>query len=346
MMKTLIVDTDAHLSVIDLPLPRYTSKQALVKTIACGICGTDMKLIHGKFKNVGSEKYPVMLGHEGVGEVVEIGSEVTSFKVGDRVLLPFTDADPENFGEIGSAWGSFSQYGVITDQKAFKDGEEIPEVAYAQQVLPAHVDPVDAVMIVTLREVLSNIKYFGIQPRDTIVVYGSGPVALVFVKFLSLLQTKNIIAVVRNEYKEQLLKDAGATEVVNSSRCSPSKVIRERYPRGVDYVLDAVGSDAIINEGMGLIKDRGEILCYGVTETNSMQLDWTSAPYNWKINFQQMPSKEEEGECFEQILQWLDEGKLDLKEYISDYYPFEKILEAFDRFITHDIKKKCIITYE
>ena len=74
MMKTLIVDKEGKLSVQEIPKPKYTENQALVKMIAGGVCnGTDTQLIHGDFKGVDSSEYPLMLGHEGVGRVVEVG---------------------------------------------------------------------------------------------------------------------------------------------------------------------------------------------------------------------------------------------------------------------------------
>ncbi len=344
-MKTYITDFQGNRSVVEIPMPKIKETQALVQTLACGICGTDTKVIQGTFKNVDESQYPLMLGHEGVGRVVEIGEKVTSFAVGDRVVLPFLDPDPL-FGDLGSAWGAFSEYAIIHDAAAFDDPAEVPEAALAQRVLPPTIDSVDAVMIVTFREVLSSIRYFGIQPEDTVVVYGSGPVATTFVKMMSLLGVKELTTVVRNQAKEVLMRESGATFVVNTSKVEAVKAIREKYPEGVAYVLDAVGSPDVINEAMKLLKDRGEILCYGVPGTNEMTLDWSAADYNWKMNFQQMPYKKEEGQCHDQVIQWIEEGKLVPSEFISDVYPFEKIDEAFDRFLVHGIQKKCVISYE
>ena len=86
-MKSFIVNKDGSTEIKEIPKPRYHSKQALVKTIACGMCGTDVKLLHRTFKGFPESVYPIMLGHEGVGEVVEVGSEVKSFQVGDRIRI-------------------------------------------------------------------------------------------------------------------------------------------------------------------------------------------------------------------------------------------------------------------
>lgn len=343
-MKTLIVNTDSSLEIREIPRPKYNSKQALVKTLSCGICGTDATLIDRKFKGFPDSIYPIMLGHEGVGKVVEIGSEVVSYKIGDVVLLPFNDPDQELYGSLGSGWGAYSEYGVINDAAAYKTWE-VPEVAYAQQILPVDIDPIDGTMIITLREVLSNIKYFGIQKADSVVVYGSGPVALTFINLMGLLGIETIIGIARSEAKKDNLLAFGATHVLNSKECDIIAEIRKMFPNGVKYVLDAVGSPEVVNQAMELICDRGEILCYGVPKVEKMEIDWSKAPYNWKLNFQQMPSKKEEGEAFEQVLEWIRSGKLDLKDYISDYFKFENILEGFDKFKKHEIKKKGIIVY-
>lgn len=193
-MKTLVVNKEGSLEIREIPKPSYHEKQALVKTISCGICnGTDGKLIHRTFKGFGPDQYPLMLGHEAVGEVVEVGAEVTGYKVGDKVLLPFVDADEKLYGELGSAWGAYSEYAVINDVNAFGDGRA-PECAYAQTVLPDYVDPVDAAMIVTLREVLSSIKRFGIQANNSVAVFGCGPVGLTFIRFMSILGVHPILA--------------------------------------------------------------------------------------------------------------------------------------------------------
>ena len=86
------------------------------------MCGTDVKLLHRTFKGFPESVYPIMLGHEGVGEVVEVGSEVKSFQVGDRVFLPFVDPDPELYPGMGSGWGALSEYAVVCDPTPWQIG--------------------------------------------------------------------------------------------------------------------------------------------------------------------------------------------------------------------------------
>jgi threonine dehydrogenase-like Zn-dependent dehydrogenase len=348
-MKTLIVDRNGALSFGEAPMPGYNEYQALVKMISCGVCnGTDSKLLHGKFKGFSRDRdYPLMLGHEGVGRVVEIGSKVEGFKVGDAVLLPFVDA----VGDLKSGWGAFSEYGVVNDAVALKragyapSSELYPECADAQTVVPPDIDPVDAAMIITLREVLSSIKTFGFRENESIVVFGCGPVGQTFIRFMSLLGICPIIAFDIVDEKLRTALDNGATCAFNSKSVDVAAKVREICPNGVDYVLDAVGYLPLINQAMEFIKDRGKICCYGISPDDSMKLDWSRAPYNWTLCFQQFPRKGEEGAAESQVLAWLRSGVIKLKDFISDYAPFEDAIKIFEKVQRRERALKCVIKF-
>lgn len=343
-MKTFVVNQDFSTEIREVPKPRYHSKQALVKTIACGMCGTDVKLLHGTFKGFSQSVYPIMLGHEGVGEVVEVGSDVTTFKVGDKVLLPFVDPDEELYPGLGSGWGALSEYAVVCDPAAYPE-REAPPCAYAQTVLSENIDPIDAVMIVTFREVLSNIRYFGIKPGDKVVVYGCGPVGSTFIKFLNLCGIEEVVAVDIIDEKLECVKANGAKYIINSNTKDVTETVRSLYPNGVDYVVDAIGAPFVVNAAMPLIKDRGTVLCYGVPPVEQITIDFSKADYNWRVIYQQMPRKEEEGAAHEQVMKWINSGKLVLKDFISDYFKFEDSVEAFQKLLDRKISKKGIIVF-
>lgn len=351
-MKSFIVKKDGSTEIREIPKPKFSDKQALVKTIACGICGTDVKLLHHLFKGVPKSTYPLILGHEGVGEVVAIGKNVKSFKPGDKVILPFVDPDRDVYGNLGSGWGALSEYAVVSDLRAYPKGKA-PDVAYAQMVLPENINHVDAVMIVTFREVLSSHRYFGVQPDDSVAVYGCGPVGLSFIRIMHLLGVKDIIAIDRHDEKLAMARKLGAKKIINKNVSALRKskgddvqqVVKKFYPQGVRYVIDAIGSPAVVNEAMHILADRGSVLCYGVPEKEEMTIDFSKANYNWNIIFQQMPVKAEEGAAHEQVMKWIASGKLVFKDFISDYFPIEKASEAYQKKLDRKIMGKGIITF-
>lgn len=212
-------------------------------------------------------------------------------------------------------------------------------------MLDDDLDPVDATMIVTFREVLSNIRYFGIQPQDSVVVFGCGPVGLTYLKFMSLLGVKDLVACDILPEKLEQARNYGATHLINSKECDVRAEVRKLFPGGVDYVLDAAGSPAIVNQGMGLIKDRGSVLCYGVPEKEEVTIDFSPADYNWRVIYQQMPRKREEGEAHAQVVEWMRSGELNIKDFISDYFTFDQAVEAYQKLLDRKILKKGIITF-
>ncbi|MGL4987305.1 MAG: zinc-dependent alcohol dehydrogenase [Treponemataceae bacterium] len=333
-MKSLTVDNDGILSFQEFAIPQFGECQALVKMRSCGVCnGTDTKLIHRNFKNFNS--YPAILGHEGVGEVIEIGKKVENLHVGDIVLLPFLE---EAINGYTPGWGAYSEYAIVGDANAYiKNGMgpgtgKFSEAYFAQTVIKKSdkIDPINAAMIITFREVLSAIKRFQIKQTDTVVIFGAGPVGLCFTQFCKLLGVKTVITTDISDEKIQKAADLGADITINSQTNNAEKVIKEHFPEGVDIVIDAVGVNALILEAMKLVKNSGKICTYGISAKLSMDLDWSSAPYNWTLQFCQWPNKAEEGLAHSQIMAWINAGVLKAEEYISHVFPFTDTIKAFE----------------
>lgn len=347
-MQGLVVDSQGNLSFQTLEMPEYGECQALVKMLSCGVCnGTDTKIIHGTFKNF--DTYPAILGHEGVGEVIAVGSKVTSFQVGDQVLLPFLEQKNSGY-EPG--WGAFSEYAVVGDYRAYiangmgPGTDAFSESYYAQSIIKKEdrVDAVGASMIITFREVLSAIRRFGLESNKNAVIFGAGPVGLCFTKFCKLLGLHTVITIDLHDEKIAEAQKMGADLVFNSTKADVCKEIRKLFPDGVDYVIDAVGLNQLINQAMELICYNGKICCYGISPELGMDLDWSKAPYNWSLNFVQWPSKKEEAEAHNQIMAWINCGVLNPHDFISHVFSFQDCMEAFKKIENRDrdIKKMVV----
>lgn len=341
-MKSLVVLHDGTLELRELDKPHPAPHQALVQTISGGVCGTDNTLVHRSFKGVEPEQYPIALGHESVGRVVSLGEAVVSYEIGDVVLLPFV-GEPTSEGQtLGSAWGAFSEYALVDDAAV----AGAAEVAPAQSIVPADIDPVLAPVLVTLREVLSSIQVSGLPLDEPLLVFGSGPVAMTFTKLLKLLGAQDVIVVVRNSAKAELMAGFGADHIVDTSTAELEASMYDLAPDGVGGVVDAVGHPEIINQGLRLLRDRGVLFAYGVPKNNSMHLDWDGAPYNWTLKFQQMPRKDEEGACHEQVVEWVRSGELSLEDFVSEVVPFAQAPEYLNQFFAGSTAKKLIFTFE
>lgn len=341
-MKAFVVHEDGRRGLEDLPIPAYGPYEARVKLLSCGVCnGTDMKIIHKKFKGI--HDYPVVLGHEGVGEVVEVGEKVKYLKPGDRVLLPFIGQLPEGYS---SAWGTYAEYNVVSDFQAMLDDGLTPEdFAYAQRVIPADFDPVDAAMIITLREVYSTMGIFGFSAGKSLAILGLGPVGLSFVRFAKLIGMGPIIAMDIDDEKLELARQLGADHILNTRGVSIPEEIKKIIPDGVDFALDAVGVTSFIGDGMAIVKPNAKVCVYGISAQMNAPLDWSQNSYNWTLQFNQFPEKKLEGAVHDQIIQWIREGKLDMGFFVSHRIPFTQMNEAFDMIERKEKMLKMVVEF-
>lgn len=347
-MKGVAVMLPGRLEVVGgLSLPHVDKTSAIVKTKACGICaGTDKKIIHGKFKNITA--YPCLLGHEAVGEVVEVGSDCKAFKPGDLVLAPYIESPQDGYA---SYWGSFCEYGIVRDWRAMARNGIGPGTCgfkdrhYLQRVLPAGTNPVEAVIIMTWREVLAAAMRFGFKRGESVAIIGAGPVGLTFVRFAKLLGLSPVICIDILDEKVQAAQNAGADYAFNSKKVDIIEEVHKVLPEGVDYSLDAVGINDLIHVGMRLIRTNGKILVYGISPELSMNLNWSDAPYSWSVEFLQFPIKRMEAEAHEQIMNWLELGVLSPMEYISHVFPFSKVLNAFEMIKRGIPTQKIVVEY-
>ena len=184
-MKSVIATAPGVVEIREIDMPVITPYQALVKTEMVALCNaTDSKLIAGHFP--GADQFPMALGHENVGIVIEVGSKVRNFKVGDRVIggLNASFTTPG----LNSAWGGFCEYVVVNDFEVLQEeGLATPEQGCwdsfeIQNAIPADIQPEEAVIACTWREIVGAFKDFRLEPGKKVMVFGAGPVGLSFVK--------------------------------------------------------------------------------------------------------------------------------------------------------------------
>jgi 2-desacetyl-2-hydroxyethyl bacteriochlorophyllide A dehydrogenase len=331
-MKAAVVVQPGRLEIRDVAEPRLGDYQVLVEQLACGVCtGTDSKLIEGHFK--GFDTYPAVLGHEGVGRVIERGRHVRYFQIGDLVLRAGLEQIGD--GSVHSGWGAFARYGVAGDWRAMhEDGRARPEAGYldlylSQQKAPPALAPAQAAMLITYKEVLSAAYRFGFRPNASILIYGLGPVGLTFVRFAKILGLGPILAVDRHPDRRELALELGADGCCDPTEENPEAWVRRRVPDGLDFVVDAVGVSDLINRALNVVKFNGSLCVYGVPPETSMRLDWSRAPYNWTLHFLQWPTFPEESATHEQVLGWVQTKIVNPAQLITHVLPLDDLPEAF-----------------
>lgn len=344
-MKGLVIWEDGHASLETIEIPKINEYQALVKMTAGAFCGTDKEILYNKLK--GFNNYPTVLGHEGIGRIEKIGSKVKNFSIGDKVVLPFLDDTDQFF----STWGAFAEYAVIGDSRAMiEDGHTIgdgilTEGNLGQLKIPSEFDDVEATMIVTFREVYSTMKRLGFQKGKSLVIYGAGPVGLVFITLSKYLGLSPIIAIDHTDRKLEAAKKCGADYTLNFDQCNIPDEVLNILPDKADIILDAAGVPALINQNLKLVKNFGDVCIYGETAKNEWKINWQEAPFCFNLRFAQWPSKAEEAAVHDEIIELMKTGILNGMDYISDVFDFKDSVEAIEYFRNKKNTKKIAIRF-
>ena len=330
-MKSLIITTPGNFEIRDIQKPKISDYQALIKTEMVALCNaTDRKLIEGHFP--GQSDYPMALGHENAGIVEAVGSKVKNFKIGDRVIGGLNAVFAES--DIHSGWGGFSEYVVANDFEVLKEnGLATPEQGCwdsfeIQNAVPEGIQPEEAVIACTWREVLGAFKDFNLEPDKKVIIFGSGPVGLSFVKLGKLFGIKHIDIVDVFPEKLAIAKKMGADNTYTFRETEAPDFI-DKVNRSYDTVIDAVGLESIINAGLSLIKMAGDICVYGVLTKNPL-LDLSKGPYNFNLHIHQWPTRSEEKASMTTLAEWIREGKLTAKEFISHRFKMDQLQDALD----------------
>lgn len=326
-MFAVAVTKPHEVDLITIPKPEPGPYEARIKTEIAALCNmTDRKLIEGHFPGV--DTYPLLLGHETLGVVDKVGEKVKNFKVGDRVvgglLLNTTDKT------YSSGWGGFCEYTLAGDHVAMlTDGVTSIEVYEIMQVVPNDIALEDAVMLCTWREVYGAFSDFHLKAKDNILVYGAGPVGLSFVKFARLLGLDKIYIVDRHEAKRQKALELGATAAFAPHNSNLNTFFTQHQGQ-LDAVIDAVGTEEIINNALPLVKMGGSICVYGVIDTPVIKLGKHKGPFNFNLLIHQWPTRSLERAAQEPLVKWIREGKLSYKEFASAEFPIQNINEALE----------------
>ena len=250
-MKAVALYGKQDVRIVDRPMPTAGPNQLVVKINYVGICGTDVE-----FYQSGAVppfvQLPMVLGHENVGTVVEVGEGVTDYKVGDVILCgpPSHCAEdcpscrqgktnicingfPRTAG-IGGPDGGYAPYMLVRDVK------------HTMLVkVPEGVDLKDAVLFDVICVSLHGVRNSAFKFGDNVVVSGTGPIGLAAIQCLKAAGANKIIALGTTSSKEPILREYGADYFINSKECEDlageiQKILGS--PVGADVVYECAGN--------------------------------------------------------------------------------------------------------
>lgn len=325
-MRAAIVEQPGALTVGDIPQPVPGDYQVLCRMLYGATCtGTDQHVIYGRLP--WSITYPTVLGHESIGQVVELGPKVRHLKVGD--MLTRVGAPAPGNG-LSATWGGFVEYGIAGDSRAMKeDGLPDGQIASCRLnlVVPPDIDPRVATMFVTWRETLSFITRLGVGRGDRLLVLGSGGTGLSFVAHARNLGAA-AIAVSGNQAREATARRLGADAYCDYAADDLTASLTAACPEGFDFIIDAVGKVGMVDAAMPALTPGGTVAIYGIDEKNELTID----PRRARGDFTFSNVHYDEAEVHDKVIAQVRAGELDAADWVDLERPYEldEIVAAFD----------------
>ncbi len=319
---------------IEKECPAYGPLDAIVKPIAVSPCTSD---IHTVWEGAIGERHNMILGHEAVGEVVEVGSLVKDFKPGDKVIIPAITPD---WGSL-QAQGGYSMHsgGMLAGWKFsnFKDGVfgeyfHVNEADANMAILPDGVDPASATMLSDMVPTgFHGVELADVQFGDSVCVIGIGPVGLMSVAGAALRGASRLYAVGSRPNCINIAKEYGATDIINYREGDIVEQIMEKtHGKGVDRVIIAGGDNDTFAQAINILKPGGVIgnVNY-LGEGDSIKIprvEWGCGMGHKTIRGGLMPGGRLR---MEKLVSLLETGRLDTSKLLTHKFNgFDKIEDA------------------
>lgn len=310
------------------PIPKIGKNDVLVKIHATSICGTDLHIYNWDEWSQGRIKPPYVMGHEFAGEVVEIGEDVKSIKLGDIVsaethivcetceLCTTGKAhiceDTEILGV--DVDGTYAEYVSIPEKNAW--------------VNPKGIDPA----YLAVQEPLGNAVHTvlaGDIIGKTIAVVGCGPIGIMSIAVAKAVGASKVIAIEVNDYRLNLAKEIGADIVINPMKEDPVDIIlNETDNKGVDVVAEMSGSHIAINQALKYIKLGGRMSMLGIPN-DKVSIDVANDIVFRGINIQGIAGRKMY-ETWYQVKGLIESGSLNLEPIITHRLKMEDFEKGFD----------------
>lgn len=319
-----------------VPVPRAGAGEAVLRVGAALTCGTDLKVYRRGYHAVMLAP-PIPFGHEVAGVVAEVGSAVTAFAVGDRVVALNSAPCDVCF------WCRKGQQNLCEDllfnNGAYAEFMRIPARIVAKNMLhvPDGVKLEHAALTEPLACVVRGLEESGAAAGDSMVVIGAGPIGLMFMHVAALAGVQ-VVAVVKREDQVEAARVFGASEVIRVDEVEDVvKAVLTLTPggRGVDVAIEAVATLATWEWAVGMVRKGGVVNFFGGPPSGTVVgLDTNRLHYGditLKASFHHTPAT-----C-RTAFELVTSGRFKCAEYITGRAELGEVPELFRRMLERGV---------
>ena len=327
-MEALVLEKVEKLALRDIRVEEDLGpRDVRISLRTVGICGSDIHYYtHGRIGPfVVSE--PMILGHEASGIVEEVGSAVTGLEVGDRVCMEPGIPDPNsrasrlglyNLDPAVRFWATPPIHGVTRTS--------VVHPADFTFKLPSNVSFAEGAMVEPLAVGMHAANKAGIKPGDLAVVIGAGTIGLVTALSALAGGCSSVIITDVKQPKLDIAESLGPIRAVNVAEENPVEVVHEATGGwGADLVFEASGNPKAAAQLLDFVKPGGTIVYVGMP-VEPISLDIVKA----QAKEVRMETIFRYAHVYPRALNLMGAGKIDLKPLVTETYPFERSIEAYE----------------
>jgi len=336
-MKAIRMYAPRDLRLEQIPIPKITDDEVLVKVMAVGICGSDIPRIN----ELGAYISPITPGHEFAGQIVEAGNNINEYKVGDRVTVPplmpcfkceyceqghyALCKDYKYFGSRND--GAFAQYLAVPESNLLKIADNVTYEAAAT------TDP--------LANALHAIKRGGFKTGDKDCVVGVGAIGLYALQYMKAKGAAKVVAVDVNEQKLRAAKNCGADVAINGLDEDVAEQIIAATDGGADLCIDASGFPIAQHNAIMATAKHGTMVLLGIShkplELSEKCLDQVMRGEKAIVGSWNSFSKPFPGWEWTHGVECLADGIIDAEKVITHKLKLEDVSDTFDKIYKKEI---------
>ena len=302
--------SNTDIRLIDIPKPKITDGEILVKVAASGICGTDVM----EWYRV--KKAPRILGHEIAGTIVESRSE--KYAEGLRVFVSHHVACNEcKYCLSGNHTACETLHTGNYDPGGYSEFVRVPgiNVEKGVYILPEHVSFAEATMIEPLACVLRGQRVIDLKSGQVVMVLGSGVSGLLNI-LVARLKGAKVIATDIDAYRLRKAKECGADEVLHAEKAGDIRA---------DKIIICTAALSAIGQAFRSIDRKGTILLFAIPDKN-IEIPTVDM---WRNEITITSSYGAAGDDLAKALELISSGKLNIRQLITHKLPLQKIQEGF-----------------
>jgi alcohol dehydrogenase len=333
-MRALVFRAPNRIEVATVPIPKPGPGEALVRITLTTICGTDLHILRGEYP----VKPGLIIGHEPVGVIEELGVGVTGYKTGDRVLIgAITPCGQCEYclsgvwSQCGGPIGGWKFGNTINGSQA--EYLLVPNAQANLAKIPDELSDEEVVLCADIASTgISAAESANTKIGDVVAVFAQGPIGLCATAGAKLKGASLIIAVESDPRRTEMSKRMGADIVLNHQAVDViAEIKRLTGGKGVDVAIEALGTQATFESALRAIKAGGTLSSLGVYSGKlSVPLEPFAAGLgDHKIVTTLCPGGKER---MRRLVELVRHGRLNLKPLLTHEYKLEQITEAYELF--------------